>query len=109
MSDIFAPMRSIRGRPMLCAAIFSVTLLAVVASADDYPPGDVVPLQQLFAEIHAEFPGRILEVELDDDDGDKWIYEVKVLTPQGHVLKLEYDAVSLELLEVKGRREFSSD
>lgn len=83
-------------------------IIAFVAFADDEPPRDIAPLQQLFDAIHDEYRGRILEVELDDDD-DGWIYEVKLLTVQGHVLKLEYDAHSLALLEVKGRRDHSDD
>lgn len=68
--------------------------------------GEVMPLDRLVARIGQEVGGRVLRVELEretDDDKPGWIYEAKVLTPEGHVLKLEYDAKTLELLEIKGR------
>lgn len=68
--------------------------------------GEVMPLDRLVARIGQDVDGRVLKVELDretDDGRPEWIYEAKVLTPEGHVLKLEYDAKTLELLEVKGR------
>lgn len=84
------------------------------ARADDHDRGDdaaprageVVPLEKLLARIHEDFNGRILEVEIEQEwrqGGRIWVYEAKLLTPRGHVLKLEYDAKSLQLLELKGR------
>jgi len=70
--------------------------------------GEVVPLEELLARIREDFNGRILEVEIEQEwrqGGRIWVYEAKLLTPKGHVLKLEYDAKSLDLLELKGRRE----
>ena len=67
--------------------------------------GEVMPLDRLLARIRRDVGGRVLKVELEreTDDGPGWLYEAKVLTPEGHVLKLEYDAKTLELLEIKGR------
>lgn len=77
---------------------------------DDAQPqaGEVVPLEALLARVREDFDGRILEVEIEQEwrqGGRIWVYEAKLLTPKGRVLKLEYDAKSLELLELKGRRE----
>jgi hypothetical protein len=81
---------------------------------DEAPPraaieaGEIAPLEQLLARLRERFPGRILEVELereDDRPGPGWVYEVKLLTPSGQVLKLEYDARTMELIEVKGRHD----
>jgi len=63
----------------------------------------VAPLRNLLAQVQDVYPGHVLEVELEREAGDLWIYEVKLLTDRGRVLKLEYDAVSLELLKLKGR------
>ncbi|WP_447970242.1 PepSY domain-containing protein [Nitrospira sp. M1] len=65
---------------------------------------EFAPIQQLLTRINQEFDGIILEIELEDDDAH-WIYEVKLLTPQGNVLEVEYDAKSMDLLNVKGRRD----
>jgi len=66
----------------------------------------VTPLRSLLARVHESYPGRVLEVELERERYGKnelWIYEVKLLTQRGSVIELEYDAISLELLEIKGK------
>lgn len=68
----------------------------------------LAPLRSLLAQVQSTYPGHILEVELEREEygkGDVWIYEVKLLTEKGHVLKLEYDAINLDLLKIKGRPE----
>ncbi len=68
----------------------------------------VAPMRSLLARVHAAYPGQVLEVELEREEyGNEgvWVYEVKLLTNRGSVLKLEYDAVNLELLKMKGRPE----
>ena len=69
--------------------------------------GEIAPLNALLARVREDYAGRLLQVELEHEDVDEgagWVYEAKVLTPEGNVLKLEYDARSLELLEVRGHR-----
>jgi uncharacterized membrane protein YkoI len=70
--------------------------------------GEIAPLQALFTEIRREYQGRILKVELEQEwhgEDPLWVYEAKILTPRGHVLELEYDARSLELIEIEGRHD----
>jgi uncharacterized membrane protein YkoI len=65
----------------------------------------IVSLQQLLAHVHQNFHARILKVELEQERyrGQlRWVYEAKIMTPEGNVLELEYDANSLELLELEG-------
>lgn len=69
----------------------------------------VAPLRSLLAQVHEAYPGQVLEVELEREEygkGDVWVYEVKLLTAKGNVLKLEYDAITLELLKLKGKPEY---
>lgn len=93
---------------------FVIGFVALPARADDddedaigraLAAGEVQPLQPLLERIRAEFPGDVLTVELEheDDRGRRWVYEVKLLTPTGDVLRLDYDAGTLELLSIKGR------
>ncbi len=77
---------------------------------EDEEIADKIPatasMRSLLARVRTAYPGQVLEVELEREepgDEDVWIYEVKLLTNRGRVLKLEYDAVDLELLKVKGR------
>lgn len=67
---------------------------------------EVVPVERLFQQVQTEFEGMILELELEEEDL-RWIYEVKLLTPQGNVLEIDYDAKTMALLNVKGRRDHS--
>ncbi len=53
--------------------------------------GDMLPLEQILARIEARHPGRIVEVELEDEDG-LWLYEIEVLTPKGRLIEIELDA-----------------
>ncbi len=41
--------------------------------------------------LEARHPGRIVEVELEDEDG-LWLYEIEVLTPEGRLIEIELDA-----------------
>jgi hypothetical protein len=53
---------------------------------------EVAPLRSLLEQVHEAYPGQVLEVELEREEygkGDVWIYEVKLLTRKGSVLKLE--------------------
>ena len=66
----------------------------------------VAPLRSLFAQVQENYPGQVLEIELDKEEYENrkiWVYEVKLLTKNGNVLKLEYDAINLELLKLKGK------
>ena len=73
--------------------------------------GDARPIQELLQRVGSVFPGSVLKIELEheDDDRPSWIYEVKLLTPQGDVLELEYDAGTLELIALEGRHREDED
>ncbi len=67
---------------------------------------EVAPLRNLLELVHEAYPGQVLEVELEREEHkneDILVYQIKVLTEKGNVLKLEYDAINLELLKLKGR------
>tara|TARA_B100002049_G_scaffold237077_1_gene226023 strand:- start:541 stop:963 length:423 start_codon:yes stop_codon:yes gene_type:complete len=65
--------------------------------------GEIQPFGRLLAQVERECRGRFVEMELEEDDS-RWIYEIKLLGPQGDVAELEYDAADLRLLEAEGRR-----
>lgn len=62
--------------------------------------GQVLPLMSLLQRLEREYPGQLLEVELEDDDG-RLIYEVRLLQADGRLLKLKLDAASGETLRVR--------
>jgi len=90
--------------------------------------GKIAPLTHVLAKTKALFMGSILQVELESQEEENWvgsggeetnfregagygkppggaafIYVISLLSPQGNVLKLRFDAKSIELLTVKGR------
>ncbi|MEI8670856.1 hypothetical protein P4S52_01375 [Vibrio sp. SA48] len=63
--------------------------------------GLIRPFSELYATIDKELNGRVIKVELDEDD-DEWIYELK-LVHDNNVIRVEYNATTLELMEIRGR------
>lgn len=98
--------------PWIFGVIIGLAGFIPPAYPDDDIPGyqqlktEVVPVEQLFQKVQREFEGIILELELEEEDL-RWIYEVKLLTPQGNVLKIDYDAKTMAVLKVKGQRDHS--
>lgn len=92
---------------LLAAMTVGVSRATAEENKENMPiSGEVVPLRDLLAVIHEKHPGRVLDVELEQEeygDTEIWIYEVKMFTRRGKVYELEYDAVTLKLLNVKGR------
>lgn len=64
--------------------------------------GEILPLAKILAAVDAGFRGQVVEVELEREDG-RWEYELELLTAEGTVLELTYDAATARLLEVEGR------
>jgi uncharacterized membrane protein YkoI len=62
--------------------------------------GEVLPLPVLLEKLQRSHPGQVLELELERDDG-RWIYELKLLQADGQLLKLEVDARSAQVLQVR--------
>lgn len=62
--------------------------------------GEAMPLSTLLQRLQRTHPGRVLELELEREDG-RWIYEVKLLQPDGRLLKLEVDAATAQVLKVR--------
>jgi uncharacterized membrane protein YkoI len=73
--------------------------------------GDARPVHELLQRVRSKFAGSVLKVELEhEDEGDApWVYEVKLLTPEGDVLELAYDAATLELIGLEGRYRENED
>lgn len=82
-------------------SLLLAALLCSAASARDISQNEVLelrrsgallPFEQLLKSIETRYPGaRILEVELDEDDGI-YLYEIEILTGDDRVRELEVDA-----------------
>ena len=60
--------------------------------------GKILPLQQILEHLEKVQSGQILEVELEREYG-LLIYEIELLDEQGRVWEFEIDAASGEILE----------
>lgn len=75
--------------------------------------GEVEPLTKALEVIEKNFQGDIIEVELEEEDkfgtGPTLIYEMKLLTPTGDVLKIKLHAKNLNILTVDGNEDFMTE
>lgn len=79
-----------------------------VALADDHDDhvrayealrdGAVLPLTAILDIVARDFPGRVIEIEFEDDDDDGYRYELELVTADGRLFELEFDAVTGRLL-----------
>ncbi|MCL4745972.1 MAG: PepSY domain-containing protein [Burkholderiaceae bacterium] len=53
--------------------------------------GEILPLRTILERVSVEYPGRVIEVELEREDG-RWVYEIKLLRAGGSLVRLEVDA-----------------
>ncbi len=63
---------------------------------DGVARGEYVRLETLLADADARYPGRVVDVELDDGE-----YEIEILQADGRVVELTYDARDGRLLETE--------
>ncbi|WP_306831470.1 PepSY domain-containing protein [Neorhizobium huautlense] len=93
---------------LIKASLISALLLAAPAAGvakdldtlrDAVKRGDVLPLSVLQKKLRARYPGDIIRVELDEDDG-RFIYEFKVLQANGRLYEIEMDAKDGAILDV---------
>jgi uncharacterized membrane protein YkoI len=102
------PMRAFHRRCSLAAALV-IALTAGAARADDVGPevakrllseGRIKPLSEIISGVQAKVPGEVLEVQLELDDGI-YVYELKLLRPNGKVQEVEADAASGSILKIE--------
>ncbi|WP_332672698.1 PepSY domain-containing protein [Aromatoleum sp.] len=93
------------------AAVFAAGLVpsAGVAGESDHDRarqalerGEVLPLRAILDKVARDYPGDVVEVELEREHGT-WIYEIELIGGDGRLVKLEIDARSAAVLRVKGR------
>jgi len=85
-------------------------VLAGGASADDIDheralellrEGRIRPLSEVVEAVRREVPGELLKVELELEDG-AYVYELKILRPEGRVQEIEADAATGKILDIEG-------
>lgn len=64
--------------------------------------GLILPLKDILARAQQTHPGQVIKAELDDEDGIL-VYELKILSVDGRVMEVIYDARTGKLLKAKGQ------
>ncbi|MBS7348853.1 MAG: PepSY domain-containing protein [Comamonas sp.] len=94
---------------VLCGALLALCgSLGQLAHADDdherarraLEHGKVLPLRSLLTQLERQYGGEVVKVDFEDDDGG-YVYEIRLVRPQGQVLELEVDAVTGRVLDVE--------
>jgi len=89
------------------ALLLSLIAGPALADRDDHDrarraleAGEVLPLSEILAAVEAAQPGRVIEVELERDDG-RWIYELELVAPDGRLVEIEIDAATADILDIE--------
>ncbi|MFP3875026.1 MAG: PepSY domain-containing protein [Thiohalophilus sp.] len=62
--------------------------------------GKILPLQEILKRVEKDYPGQIIETELEREHG-RYIYELEILTDNDRVIELELDAATGEVLKTE--------
>jgi len=98
------PLRSLR---TACALVLLVLVQQSVADEDReflrdaVRRGEIISLATLLDSVERRYPGEVVEVELERDDG-RWLYEVDLLRPDGIKSEFLIDAHTAEILAIDG-------
>jgi uncharacterized membrane protein YkoI len=66
--------------------------------------GEVRPIAEILRRVEAEVPGEVIEVELERRTRSAemaWVYELKLIAPDGRLLEVLVDAPTAEILKVE--------
>jgi len=93
---------------MICLALMPLALPAAAQERRDHEraraaleAGQIRPLSDLLAEVERRFRGRVIEADLERDDS-QWLYELKILPPNGRIFIVELDAATGALVRSRG-------
>lgn len=64
--------------------------------------GQIKPLSEILDQVEQRYAGRVVKTELERYDGI-WIYELKLLPPNGRVYKLKVNAQTGRIIGAKGQ------
>ncbi|MBC7832556.1 MAG: PepSY domain-containing protein [Hyphomicrobium sp.] len=101
-------MHRLHRRCTFAAALFAM-LAGGFAHADDVGPetakrllseGRIKPLSEILDAVRSQVAGEMLEVELELEKTG-YVYELKLLRPDGKVQEIEADAASGKILKIE--------
>lgn len=63
--------------------------------------GRIMPMEEVMNRVQQIQPGQLVEVELEHDDEDGYVYEIETIDTSGRLHKLYLDASTGEVLKRK--------
>ena len=104
-------------RPRLLARALALCLVGTtpVLHADDdhemarqaLAQGKVLALRTVLEKVERDYQGQVVKVEFEQEGG-RYIYEIRLLQNDGRMAKLKVDAVDGKVLDIR-RREHTKD
>lgn len=89
---------------LACALAVSLPLRAETSDHDlarqALEQGKVLPLRTVLDRVERDYHGQVLKIEFEHED-DRFIYEIRLLQQDGHLIKLEVDAADGHVLQIK--------
>lgn len=104
-------MRRLFASGVAVMTLASLSICPVVASDDEHDHdraraalerGEVLPLRTILDKVGRDYPGKVVEVELERERG-RWIYEIRLLRDGGALVRLDVDARDGTVIGVKSR------
>jgi hypothetical protein len=65
--------------------------------------GQIKPLSDILNIVHQEVPGKVLDVQVDNDSSP-WLYRIKVRGQEGNVKLVTVNAETGKIMNIKGQR-----
>jgi len=65
--------------------------------------GKILPLAEILERLKDQLAGRVIETELENEGG-RYLYEIKVITAAGVVMEIEVDATTATILKSKKKK-----
>ena len=91
---------------LVAAGLVLATMSGTRADDDDHDfakraleQGRALPLSDIIAKISPQVPGKVIEVELEDEDGSL-VYDL-ILSPQGRLQEIEVNAATGKILKIE--------
>ena len=82
--------------------LVSLPFIGPLGAQERREAGEIRPLAELLAVVERRYQGRVIEADLERDDG-QWLYEFKILPPNGRMFVVEIDASTGALLRSRGQ------
>jgi uncharacterized membrane protein YkoI len=103
--------KQIPGRLLMAAALLAGSAAAAMSDDDDARDhelarqalieGRIRPLAEITDAFKAQMAGEILGVELETGAPGAFVYEFKILTPEGKLKEVDVDAATAKILKVE--------